>query len=649
MIFVALFLAVAVSGQNSAYYSNQGENFLKKGQYYKAVISFKTALNKSPANEKAILGLAASYLYTGGFQEAYKLYYRRIQLNPNDVVSLTGAGSAQAAMGNYNSALKYYQQAVKISNDNPDAHYGIAEIYYMKKKNLWAERKIETILRMNPFHYQTLILQARIKSDIGRHDEAVSIIKKAIDSNQLMPDAYLYYSRFLVKRYFNEGDSAYLNDAIEEAMRAVSIAPELYDGFKLLGDIYYLIDKYEEALQNYNKAVNLRNNDSALSYRFGLVYDMKGDTVKAREYYTKAFNENRANNYLQVKLENYLANNDVSFGNPIRVDLSEKYSDLANAMVDASLVDRSIYFLRRSIYMNPLNKQTRIEFMKYMKTYGYDRFYIDELKKIYKLFPEDEIRQMLDVALIKRRDEFYFNEGFGTDLPERNVPNVLVVDLVAENKIPAFPEAGGVLADCITFGLNQYGRMNGVDVKRRNQIFKNIHSDLFTVNDYLMFLGEKHKYLSENIDFLVYGTCDVTTASAEITINIMNYKTGVVIKQFKISENENNYIHKISFKAANIIYDSIPFSGKIIKKNRDYVVINIGAFDGLKAGDTVYSETSKKSVLSKYPVPKKIVFKIKEVNTIVSKAIPLNSEDMAKTRKGMKIKPLKKRRASMVE
>lgn len=649
MVVIVVLIFSNVYAQNASSYTQMGYDQIQKGQYYQAVISFKTALNIMPDNENAIKGLAYAYLLSGAYNESYKLFYRIIQLNPNDSQALSGAGSAQSGLHNYENALNYFNKAIEIKSDNIEAHYGIAEIYYLMKKNLWAERKLDTIFKMNPFHYRSLILHARIKSDIGRIEESIDIVKKAIDSDPLRPEAYLQYSYFLLNQFFKENDKDILNDSIEESKRALAVSPGYFDAYEQLGDIYYITDSFEMSLESYKNAEKLRPNNTELLYRIGLNFERMNKKTQALDYFKKSYLSDTRNDFLKCKLENYLFINDVSFGDPERVAFSKKHFEKAEYLLNDALTDRAIYYLRRSIYMNPLNRESRDLFMSYMNIYGYHRFYIDELKKMYKLFPESEIRRKLDVGIIKRRNMFYFQEGFATDPPERNVPKVLVVDFVADQKIPQFLEAGSVIADNITFSLKQFGRMQNAGVKQRNEMFKNLHSDLFTVNDYLRYIGDKYRYYSDQIDYLVYGTYSLDGNSVDLNVNIMNYKTGVVINSFQIYSYNEDFFNNASFKAASEIYNNIPYKGKIVKKENDYIVINLGSFDGVKKDDLFYIETQRKSVLTKYKIPQKILFKAVTVNTIVTKVVPVNSEDISYAMENEVIYPLKKKRAKMVK
>lgn len=71
-----------------------------------------------------------------------------------------------------------------------------------------------------------------------------------------------------------------------------------------MGSVYRMRDKYDEAIENYNKAIALKPDYQVCLDNLGLVYALKGDSAKAMEYFNKAIalDPNYADVYFNIGL-----------------------------------------------------------------------------------------------------------------------------------------------------------------------------------------------------------------------------------------------------------------------------------------------------------------------------------------------------------
>ncbi|MBN1498898.1 MAG: tetratricopeptide repeat protein [Spirochaetes bacterium] len=647
MFFISL--SLNVFSQNSDYFNEQGWKYYNQAEYNKALAAFKNSLNKNQYNIDSQIGLAGVYLKRGAYQDAYNLFSRVTQLEPENTDALTGAGDALLGMTDFEKALEFYTSAIGLDRNKADAHYGIAKIYYLRGRDTWAERKLDTVFKINPYHYESLLLQAEIKSEVERFDEALVYIEKAISSKREFPDAYLAYGHILLKQYFISNNMDYIEDSVEEINRSLSIYPDYPEALMLRGKISYLTDDYEGALEYFSRIGSNGEITAELAYNTGLCFERLNQVEKALEWFEKSYNLNRNDDMVRSKLENFTVLKDINFGNPVRIDFSKEYLSNAGRQMKESLVDRGIYSLRKSIYMNPLNRDARDQFTEYMRILGYDKFYIDELKKTYALYPENNLRQQLDVAVIKRRNKLYFKEGYAFDEPVRDVPKIYVADFVAKNNFPYHMEGGSIIADTMTFGLNQFGRLKGTSVKDRRIVLENMNADLFNLNDFITMLADKYGEISSEIDYIVYGDYTDTAGSIDLNAYLMDFKTGVVISRFSSSGTGRSYLNDAVLAASRKIYNAIPFRGRVLKYNDAQIIINIGSFDGVKKDDLVYLSTSEKLKGSRYGLNRKIIFRITEADTLVSQAEAVNPEDMKLIKTDDPVFPLAKRRSVMVK
>ncbi len=180
----------------------------------------------------------------------------------------------------------------------------------------WSVNSYEKALTLepaNPFILvelgKTYLVQANITSEEAEansyFEKAQDYIKKAID---LKPDyAQAFYQMALI--YEAQGKR---EEAITTLERLKALAPFMADYNPLqdvglafqLGILYYLDEGYDEALGEFERAVSLDQNHSNARYFLGLIYDEKGDRIKAIEQFTAIQELNPENE----DIKNILAN-----------------------------------------------------------------------------------------------------------------------------------------------------------------------------------------------------------------------------------------------------------------------------------------------------------------------------------------------------
>jgi tetratricopeptide (TPR) repeat protein len=179
--------------KNAISYNKEGWEYLVRGDQFRAILSFKNALKQNPKYKEAVLGLGKAYLKTEAFYESINLFSDVLKLDKNNIEAINGLGFAMTELGKYNDALKYFNTALKISEVSMEAKYGIAYIYFLMDRNIWTKRQLADILKVNPYHYESLLLMADVKTREKRDEEAKEYVQKAIDAKDILPDGYVKY------------------------------------------------------------------------------------------------------------------------------------------------------------------------------------------------------------------------------------------------------------------------------------------------------------------------------------------------------------------------------------------------------------------------------------------------------------------------
>jgi len=113
--------------------------------------------------------------------------------------------------------------------------------------------------------------------------KAVSEIKRAIELNPNLVDAYELYSYLLSAR-------GRVNDAIEVMKQGLAIDPLALPLLDDLGQAYYFARRYDAALEQYRRSITVDSSHAGAYSRIGVVYEQKGMCKEAIEAFHTAVN-----------------------------------------------------------------------------------------------------------------------------------------------------------------------------------------------------------------------------------------------------------------------------------------------------------------------------------------------------------------------
>ncbi len=641
---------IKLQQKNAIYHNKKGWESLQAGNAYSAIVSFQGALSQNPKYKESLLGLGYAYVQTQGYNESIKLFDKVLKLYPDNEQALMGMAKAYTGLGRYKEAMKLYDRLNELSYANNESRYGMAYLYYKMGKMLWAKRLCDRILQNDPYYYDALLLYADIKAKDKRVDDAIDFVKKAIDVKDDYPDAFVKLAEMLYLKYVYSGDSAYLLQATDELQKALVMNKTHLQANRDMGFLLYVQGDYQDAITYYESIVNnypyIVNNE--VLYNVGLMYELTGNIMKALEYYTKSLSKDNLNSMIAMKLRQLSLIEHIKIGHPVRIQSSNDDFASSQELRKKGFPDLSMLFLRLSLALNPNNITAHQELLRIYETLGYFELYYDEIKKMHSINPTQKSQDLMSIAVFQRRDKLFFKLGYDKEEIPRDVPKVLVLDFTPDVPVPAFADAGSVLANSINFAMGQFGRYQNIPMSQRLSIIKSLSSN--NLDDILKNLNDK---MNDNeipqISYLLYGEYNLSGRFIECNAKLMDVKTGVVIAHFTESDNSKYSTHTISIDLAKKMYDTIPFSGKIISYSEDMAVINLGTIDGIEAGALLETYVENEDTIEPDQLRKKVVFKVSETGTLISLVKPVNPKDIDLIAKGSDVFPVNKKRAKKIK
>ncbi len=284
------------------------------------------------------------------YEEAIKYYEKAIELKPDDAIAYSNKAYALNKLKRYSEALESANQAIRIDSYMAHAFKNKAEALLGLELYNECLSACEEALSIFVFLTDVYVIKMKLYSRVGQFDEALDVFNKAMDNglkesrlfiqkanvlrltekydeainfcdqaielNENEKDVYYYKGLcYFNKEKYKEAiecfeTSIQRNDNIsssyfykilsllnsseqKEAMRdlqnVISLRLENLDRFyELKGDVFVHQTKYNEALDEYKKAIEINPSNSSYYYSMGYNLNNLGKYDEALEYLNKA-------------------------------------------------------------------------------------------------------------------------------------------------------------------------------------------------------------------------------------------------------------------------------------------------------------------------------------------------------------------------
>ncbi|NIO48491.1 MAG: protein kinase [Candidatus Aminicenantes bacterium] len=185
-----------------------------------------------------------------GREDLYKsieYYEKALEKDPNYVLAYAGLSDSYSTLASppeevYPKAREFALKALEIDNRLAQAHTALAHIKKDYDRD-WtgAEEEYKIALQLNPDYAYAHHWYAFLLSAMGRLEEAIKEIKTARDLDPLAPEitanvgVVLYFAR----KY---------DQALEEHKKAIELYPEYIGNYTREAEVYTALGRYEEAL-----------------------------------------------------------------------------------------------------------------------------------------------------------------------------------------------------------------------------------------------------------------------------------------------------------------------------------------------------------------------------------------------------------------
>lgn len=300
--------------------NNIGVVYYEAQDYDTALEYFEKSLKIKPGYALAYFNIGRVSYYMGNFQKSLSALQQDLKLDPYDTDAYRFIAKNYLEQGKNQEAINALNKAITLTPDYPKLYFDLSDAYQKSgdvKKDREAYEKAMSFFLISGadyiYHYNRGV---GYKRD-GKIDQAAESFKKAIKLQPDYTDSYIHLSRIYESQYGKAKSIELLQKGLKAAPESLSLYDELGhiykdngdsdNAFKLfteaipkihgncdktgvariyegLGLVYYDRKQFDEALENFNKALELNQLSKTIYTNLGAAYIAKGDRKKASEY-----------------------------------------------------------------------------------------------------------------------------------------------------------------------------------------------------------------------------------------------------------------------------------------------------------------------------------------------------------------------------
>ena len=256
--------AAVIDGNRDIIYQariRRAEIFLRFNQLENAQNEINNALRENKYDHRAYETMGDIYYKKGDILNAIKYYNKAINFDDKESLNIKLAKSLIA--NNQNSEASELLLSLFFQNDdNTEIMYllGLLEFYDNNDFNDYFE-KIETS-----------------KSDL--YKDKIFIIKSSLKNKQKINNKK--YNDILIAGLLNKINEPYF--AINKTKEVIEIDQNYRDAWIELGKSYFIVKDYNNALDDFNRALELDSNNPETLFWIARVYEQMGNNTKFAEY-----------------------------------------------------------------------------------------------------------------------------------------------------------------------------------------------------------------------------------------------------------------------------------------------------------------------------------------------------------------------------
>ena len=421
-VTVCAFFAVCVSAQSKSALSlyNEGQNFQSAANYYRAIESYREALDINPRYSDAWHALAQCSYELDQFElcvqycdEALKFTARYSDIQNLKAMALISLGRLDDAKTVFNEVLSRYPNDV-------ESRFGLAQLSLFNGSLSSAESMYLDALKRDGTNRKALLSLALVSAELGKDAVAQRYVNQALQYHSGNAQVHFLAAYLALRR--ND-----FVDAERRARSAIQIDSAYDAAYKLLADILYAQKRYAEVVDMCDYRILHNRSLSDAWYLKGLAQTQQGQIEKAIASFNTGLSLNPQDEIMRLALEQIVDQN-------LPIEDARRSTWAAYHIAKAAEYKRDFkgpferYEYQRALTIDPLGSDAR---QKYASLLSRDKLwesYLQQIRFIEENRPEVDLSSFVQTdensPVIKKSSQQVENEDYIEALDSMMIENL---------------------------------------------------------------------------------------------------------------------------------------------------------------------------------------------------------------------------------
>ena len=550
-------------------------------EWYGAIEAYLVVVSINPSYGEAYRGLAECYYELEEYDQALSYAKKAAPFLSGDAALADLEAFIRIGLGDTKSARALFEAVIARLPNDLDARFGLALLDLASGKKSEARSRLEESLRLSPMNARALLSLSLIAQDQGRTEEARALLDRALRFHGQEPRVQYIAARLAAEA----GDRA---KAVFHARNALESKPAYAAPRRLLAALMYEATSYDEAIALMREAIARDRKDAASWFTLGLAQAASGRHGDAVYSLRTALGLKPDDELVRIALENL-----VTDGSPLEDPSREAYADWhfkrAAEFEDRSLFDQALFEYRRGLRLFPYSKKGRASYAELLRKRGYPAKQLAELQFLKGIGKADT--SILDAI-----------EIYASLLDER-VGLTWGIDQYALQKRPyrvslfyaptptegAHTDGENLLARYLGDLLGPSTRLSliGANQKAGKTGLSGTASSLRYETSVASSSEAFRRARDADADYYLLFSARETEREVELSAELRVARTGSLAASFRSFRTGNDRVKNTTVRLAELIVSALEPRGAVLKRSQDRAIVDLGASDGVKKGDTL--------------------------------------------------------------
>ena len=216
-------------------YFRAGQMAMQQGQFAAAADDFKKVLQLDPTLVEAQVNLGLAYQELLQYEDAIRYLAKALHARPNLLAPNVIVGMDYLKLGSPEKGIPFLEAALKLDPSNPEAHEALASTYLAQDNFGGAAEQLRRLAELNPDKPEALFKLGHEYLDLSARlaYRGARLYRESAWGHRFLGDLLAQRDRW--------------QEAIDEYQKALAAAPQQPGLHATMGDAYFHLQKFEQA------------------------------------------------------------------------------------------------------------------------------------------------------------------------------------------------------------------------------------------------------------------------------------------------------------------------------------------------------------------------------------------------------------------